>query len=64
MYATLSTCASRGVYELEALPRDLAEKLLRRGEAVVTELGSELSRLLGIEQLEDYQYLRVVLLRE
>lgn len=64
MYATVSACTSRGTYDLSALPRDLAERLLRRGEAVLTELGAELSQLLGIEQLEGYQYLRVVLLRE
>ncbi len=64
VYAAVSTCVSRGVYDLGALPEDLAKRLMERGEVVLTEVSAELSRLTGIDQLEDYQYLRIVLLKE
>ncbi|MCX8209176.1 MAG: hypothetical protein N3G79_06015 [Sulfolobales archaeon] len=39
------------------------EKLLKRGELILTDLGEEMSKLVGLDHLEDYQYLRIVLLR-
>lgn len=64
VYTTISRCVSKGVYDIGKLPADVADKLLKRGELVLTELDASLSDLTRVEQLEDYQYVRIVLLRD
>jgi len=64
VYAVVSRCVSRGVYSLSEIPANIAEKLTKWGEVIVTELSTEISRLTGIEFLENYQYLRIVLRKE
>lgn len=64
IYAAISKCVSGGVYNLEKIPAEIAEKLLKQGELVLTEVSEELIKLIGIDQLEGHQYLRVVLLRD
>ncbi|MDW8011284.1 MAG: hypothetical protein RMH84_06820, partial [Sulfolobales archaeon] len=63
VYAAISSCSSKGVYDLDRIPVDVVEKLLKRGELILTDLGEEMSKLVGLDHLEDYQYLRIVLLR-
>lgn len=62
IYAAVSRCVSKGIYDLDVLPKDLVDKLLRHGEAILTEPRSDLIAILGIEELEDYQYIRLSLL--
>lgn len=64
IYATVSRCASKGVYDVGTLPTDVADRLLKRGELLLTELDARLSDLIGVGHLENYQYLRIVLIRE
>lgn len=61
--AAISRCVFKGVYDLENMPADIAEKILKRGELLLTELSAEMSHLIGVDHLGDYQYLRIVLQR-
>ncbi|MEM0352308.1 MAG: hypothetical protein QW459_04950 [Sulfolobales archaeon] len=64
VYAAVSKCVSRGIFSISEMPADVAEKLIKRGELLMTELSVEISRLIGVEYLENYQYLRIVLRKE
>lgn len=62
IYTAISRCVSRGTCDLDKLPKDVIDELLRRGELVLTEPRDDVITVVGIEELEDYQYIRLSLL--
>jgi hypothetical protein len=56
--APISRCEYRGSISLDSLPPEVRGELLRRGEALLTELDEDLAKALGIENLSNYQYVR------
>jgi len=59
--APISRCEYRGTISLDKLPPKLRDELLGRSEVLLTELDEDLARVLGVDNLSDYQYLRLVL---
>jgi len=58
--APISRCEYMGGASLDVLPPELRGELLRRGEVLLTELDESLARAVGVGNLSDYQYLRLV----
>ncbi len=59
--APISKCEYRGDINVDLLPSGIRGELLRRGEVLLTELDEGLARVLGVDNLSNYQYLRLVL---
>ena len=59
--APISRCEYGGTISLDKLPPKLRDELLGRGEVLLTELDEDLARVLGVDNLSDYQYLRLVI---
>jgi len=61
IYSVVSKCVPKGVYDLDKFPEDVADKLLRRGEVALTEPRGDVLAVIGVEELGDYQYVRLSL---
>ncbi len=59
--APISKCEYKGSTSIDLLPPEVLRELLRRGEALLAELDEGLARVLGVDNLSNYQYLRLTL---
>ncbi|MCC6046739.1 MAG: hypothetical protein LM571_00905 [Desulfurococcaceae archaeon] len=56
--APISRCEYRGSISIDSLPPEVREELLKRGEVILTELDENLAKVLGVDNLSNYQYIR------